>query len=151
VRYRGAESHYMDLANVASNSQDSHLLPMMLLEMLNSHRTNFKEQKLQLFQQSKQRAALSGSSASDVSKQHSEKCMNMLDTIHSLLGNSTEDHTCISTSTYILSTEQRKPLLDGFSFLNESTSSPIFHTNRSRSKSSPHQYSWKMLCLSFRH
>jgi hypothetical protein len=32
VRYRGAASHYMDLANVSSCSQDSQLLAMVLLE-----------------------------------------------------------------------------------------------------------------------
>jgi hypothetical protein len=32
VIYRGAESHYMDLANFASNSQDSQLLAMAFLE-----------------------------------------------------------------------------------------------------------------------
>ena len=35
VRYRGAGSHYMDLANIASNSKDSQILAMVLLE--NSH------------------------------------------------------------------------------------------------------------------
>jgi hypothetical protein len=55
--------------------------------------------------------------------------MNMLDTIHSLPGNSTEYHTGISPATYILSAEQRKTLLDGLSSLNESTRSPMFHTN----------------------
>jgi hypothetical protein len=142
----------MDLANVASNSQDSQLLAVVLLEDYQLTKDTLQGAKLQLVKQSQQRAGLSGLSATDVAKQHSKKGMNILDTIHSLPGNSTEYHTVISTSTYILSAEQRETLLDGSSSFNESLKFyQMFHANRSSSKSSPHQYSWKMLCLSFRH
>jgi hypothetical protein len=120
VRYRGAASHYMDLANVASNSQDSQLLAMVLLENAQLTPDTLQGAKLQLVQQSQQRAALSGSSAIDVAKKHSTKCTSMLDTLLSLPGNSPEDHIGISPSTYILSSEQRETLLDGVSSLNES-------------------------------
>jgi hypothetical protein len=91
VRYRGAASHYMDLANVASNSQDSQLLTMVLLENAQVTPDTLQGAKLQLIQQSQQRAALSGSSATDVAKQQSAKCTNMLETLHSLPGNSCYD------------------------------------------------------------
>jgi hypothetical protein len=44
----------------------------------------------------------------------------MLDTLHSLPGNSSEDRTDKSPSTYILSAEQKETLLDGLSSLNAS-------------------------------
>jgi hypothetical protein len=52
VRYRGAASHYTDLANVASNSQDSQLLVVVLLENSQLTQDTLQEAKLQLFQQS---------------------------------------------------------------------------------------------------
>jgi hypothetical protein len=91
----GAASHYMDLANVASNSQDSQLLAMVLLEIAQLTPDTLQRAKFQLVLQSQQRATLSGSSATDFSKQHSAKCANMLDNFHSLPGNSSEEHTGI--------------------------------------------------------
>jgi hypothetical protein len=75
--------------------------------MLNSPDT-LQGAKLQLFQQSQQRAALFGSISIDFAKQQSAKCTNMLDTLHSLPGKSSEYHTGISPSTNIISAEQGK-------------------------------------------
>ena len=95
VRYRGAASHYMDLANVASKSQDSQLLAMVLLENAQLTPDTLQGAKLQLVQKPQQRAALSGSSATNLSGQYCAQCTNMLDTLNSVQGNSSENHTGI--------------------------------------------------------
>jgi hypothetical protein len=84
---------------------------MVLLENAQLTPDTLQGAKLQLVQQFQQRPALSGSSATNFAKQHSAKCTNMPDTINSLPGNGSDDHTGISPSTYIISAEKRKRFL----------------------------------------
>jgi len=57
IRYRGAASHYMDLAHVSSCSQDSPLLAMVLLENAQLTSDTLQIAKLQLSQKGQQRTS----------------------------------------------------------------------------------------------
>jgi hypothetical protein len=87
VRYRGAASHYMDLANVASNSQDSQLLALVLLENTQLSPDTLQGAKFQPVQQALPRTSTSSSNATEVAKKNSSKCSEMLEILQTLQQN----------------------------------------------------------------
>jgi hypothetical protein len=78
VRYRGVASHYMDLANVSCNSQDSQLLAMVLLENAQLTPDTLQGAKLQLVQQAQQRISRGSDQHHPADKRCIDKITEML-------------------------------------------------------------------------
>jgi hypothetical protein len=119
VRYRGEASLYMDLANVASNSQDSQLLAFVLLKNAQLSPDTLQGAKLQLVQQAQQRTNTSSSNATEVAKKRSSKCSEMLELLHALQPNVSDDDDDVPSSGYNVSSPQLETLFAGISAVKE--------------------------------
>ena len=104
---------------MASNSQDSQLLAMVLLENAQLSPDTLQGAKLQLVQQAQQRTNVSRSNATEVAKKYSSKCSEMLETLQSLQQNGNEDDDDTRFSGYTVSSIQRETLLAGISAVKE--------------------------------
>ena len=114
VHYRGAASHYMDLAHVSSNSQDSQLLAMVLLENAQLTPDTLQSAKLQLVQQAQQR--LSSSRRNDASSSWTpliEQCKSLLALVESLPQMSSEAEPPGDSLPRVLATDLFDSLLSG--------------------------------------